>query len=88
MHFLYLIGNKSKVFRQTYHDLFNHRWLWGVYKFIDDYNTHQIPITYFEKWGFSINEGGGPVNIHISWNCPHKFYFYLFIYKWDWHKIV
>lgn len=31
-------------------------------------------ITYFERWGFSINEGRLP-NIHMSWR-DGRFYFY------------
>lgn len=35
-------------------------------------------MTYFRRWGFSINEGEVP-NIHVSWNiCGlRRFYFYL-----------
>lgn len=38
-------------------------------------------ITYFNRHGFSINEGEGPINIHVSWfQGGYIFYFYLFIW--------
>ena len=49
--------------------------------------------TYFRRWGFSINEGSGPVNVHMSWAWPkHRlgewFFFYLFAFgrKWSYLK--
>ena len=36
------------------------------------------PVTYFRKWGFSINEGGKPVNITVAWNRRLFFYMYFF----------
>ena len=35
-------------------------------------------LTYFRKWGFSINEGGTPINIHMQWNNKFGFYLYFF----------
>lgn len=32
-------------------------------------------LTYFKRWGFSINEGRFP-NIHFSWSGPFGLYFY------------
>ena len=45
-----------------------------------------MSITYFCWWGFSINEGGTPVNIHISWfRSGYWFfiYFYFFGFRID-----
>lgn len=38
-------------------------------------------LTYFRRWGFSINEGAIP-NIHVSWLLAgsRRFYFYLALY--------
>jgi hypothetical protein len=36
------------------------------------------PVTYFKRWGFSINEGGTPFNIHMSWN--KKFFMYMYFF--------
>jgi hypothetical protein len=36
------------------------------------------PITYFRSWGFSINEGGTPVNITMAWKDGLFFYLYFF----------
>jgi len=35
-------------------------------------------ITYFENFGFSINEGGRWANIHMSW-CKWHYHLYFFI---------
>ena len=35
-------------------------------------------VTYFRKWGFSINEGGTPVNITMMWRDRLFFYLYFF----------
>ena len=35
-------------------------------------------LTYFRKWGFSINEGGTPINIHMQWKNKFGFYLYFF----------
>lgn len=48
-------------------------------------------ITYFRCNGFSINEGSGPVNIHMSW-CRYglRFFFYIYFFglqfSWAWKK--
>lgn len=42
-------------------------------------------MTYFRWWGFSINEGSGPVNIHVSWFTTHWLFFYIFAFGWRWH---
>jgi hypothetical protein len=34
--------------------------------------------TYFKSWGFSINEGGTPINIHVQWK--NRMYFYLYFF--------
>ena len=45
-----------------------------------------MPITYFKRYGFSYNEGGGPFNIHISWfDKDYYIFFYIFIIKWRFH---
>ena len=36
------------------------------------------PVTYFRKWGFSINEGGTPINITMMWRDTLFFYMYFF----------
>lgn len=46
------------------------------------------PITYFNKNRFSINEGGTPINIHMSWTKPIGFYIYLFGYSLHWFQKV
>ena len=47
-----------------------------------------MSVTYLTWWGFSINEGGGPVNIHMSWiRSGYWFYFYIFIFGWRYYKI-
>jgi len=43
-------------------------------------------MTYFKLWGFSINEGGMPVNIHMSWK--HGFYFYLYFFGYKFYKHI
>lgn len=46
-------------------------------------------MTYFTKTGFSINEGAGPANIHISWLWPsHLFFFYIFIWRFRFHFMI
>ena len=41
-------------------------------------------VTYFARWGLSINEGSGPVNVHFRWT-PHVFiYLYLFGLRLSW----
>jgi hypothetical protein len=43
-------------------------------------------VTYFRRWGFSINEGGGPVNVHMQWRnerCRLFIYLYLFGRRWS-----
>ena len=42
-------------------------------------------VTYFRRWGFSINEGEFP-NIHVSWRRD-GFLFYL-AFSWRWKVIV
>lgn len=44
---------------------------------------HDLPLTYFRRWGFSINEGGGPVNLHMQWFRP---WCWLFIYLYAFGK--
>ncbi len=34
-------------------------------------------ISYIRWWGFSLNEGGTPVNVHASWLRPQ---YWLFVY--------
>lgn len=41
-------------------------------------------ITYFSRHGFSINEGSGPINIHVSWRWPW-IGFYVFVLGWRWY---
>jgi len=42
--------------------------------------------TYFEMRGFSVNEGNGPANIHVSWLRRHHWFFiYIFCWRWRWH---
>jgi len=48
-------------------------------------------VSYFRKWGFSINEGGTPINIHIQWFRPWTWFFiYLYIFgkrfHWTWKR--
>jgi hypothetical protein len=44
-----------------------------------------IPVTYFRRWGFSINEGGGPANIHMQWNRgAFRFFFYVYVLGLRW----
>jgi hypothetical protein len=41
-------------------------------------------ITYFQKWAFSINEGAGPANIHMSINqLGWLFNVYVSILRWE-----
>ncbi len=48
-----------------------------------------MSVTYFRWWGFSINEGGVPANIHISWmRSYYWFYFYIFIWKWRYSFMI
>jgi hypothetical protein len=35
-------------------------------------------MTYFDRNGFSINEGAGPANIHMSWTWQ-SFTFYIYV---------
>ncbi len=45
-------------------------------------------VTYFKWWGFSINEGKGPFNIHISWfKHDYRFYVYIYFKGKRWFKI-
>ena len=44
------------------------------------------PVTYFRKWGFSINEGRTPINIHIRWDYKFGFYLYFFGKRIYWFK--
>lgn len=80
---VYNLGKRSKVFRQLYHDISGGRWLWGIYNYINDYST--IPISYLKCRGISINEGGGPINFHLSWGGPvvgiYIFFFGFSLYK-------
>ena len=44
-------------------------------------------VTYFNKWGFSVNEGEGPINFCVLWRRPplHEeswLFIYVFVYKW------
>lgn len=41
-------------------------------------------LTYFKKWGFSVNEGAGPINLHMSWYDGLFVYVYLFGWRWSW----
>ena len=34
--------------------------------------------TYFRSWGFSINEGGTPINVTMAWKNKPFFYLYVF----------
>ena len=43
-------------------------------------------ITYFKRWGLSINEGGTPFNIHIRWKPYFFIYIYFFGKKYYSHK--
>jgi len=43
-------------------------------------------ITYFRPWGFSINEGGTPINICIQWTKNFGFYIYFFGLRFSWFK--
>ncbi len=42
-------------------------------------------LTYFEWWGFSINEGTFP-NIHISWGDKYTFIYICLTSKLRWAK--
>ena len=42
------------------------------------------PVTYFRNWGFSINEGGTPINLHIQWKNRIGFYIYFFGVRLCW----
>lgn len=42
-------------------------------------------LTYFKEWGFSINEGAGPVNVHASWYAGLFVYVYFFGLRWHKH---
>lgn len=44
-------------------------------------------VTYFRRWGFSINEGAGPLNIHVRWGRGQiGFYVYALGKRWSWFK--
>lgn len=38
------------------------------------------PVTYFRRWGFSINEGGTPANIHASWGVGYWLFAYVYLF--------
>ena len=44
------------------------------------------PVTYLRAWGFSINEGGKPINIHAQWKDRWYFYLYFFGKRIVWIK--
>jgi hypothetical protein len=42
-------------------------------------------LTYFAPWGFSVNEGAGPANIHAQWNRgAFRFLFYVYVLGLRW----
>lgn len=54
-------------------------------------DTKGLPLTYFRRWGFSINEGAGPVNVHAQWNRDWCYlFFYLYVlgarFSFVWRK--
>lgn len=42
------------------------------------------PLTYFKRWGFSINEGGTPVNLHAQWGTFCKLFVYVYFFGFRW----
>lgn len=49
-------------------------------------HKHMTGITYFRCWGFSINEGGTPINIHVQWRDRFGFYLYFFGKRISWFE--
>lgn len=45
-------------------------------------------IWYIRSWGFSINEGGTPVNLHMQWGTWCRFFVYVNFFGKKFHWIL
>jgi len=49
---------------------------WGLSDLVDETKG----VTYFRRWGFSINEGQGPFCIHVEWFTIWWFFIYVCVF--------